>query len=665
MKKLITLFALLICLTNLKAQFVTIPDANFVAWLQANVPSAMSGNMMDTTSLAVTTRTIIVAISLGITDITGVQYFDGLKMLYCQGNNIIQLPNLPHSISFLHCGGNQLTSLPNIPSSLKNLQCQWNQLSNLPHLPDSLTHLECDNNNISCFERFPNTIESWNFQLQNNPFKCLPNYIDAMNNKSFYLNYPLCVVGDTINNPNNCSDGANIIGSVFNDLNLDCQKNPTEQVLNNIPIKLYKNNTYFAQTSTQNNGYYSFASDTGTYSIIIDTINKPYKIQCSFPGIDTILYVNTSTILSDSINFLISSKLNYTDISVQSISHTGIVFPAVQHTLNVTAGDLKKWYNLDFTPGNSGTISFSVSGPVTYMGPAVNSLAPSISGNVYTYNIPDFGLINNANDFKLIFQTNTNAQSGDSICVYATVTSNSGDNNPTNNIYNYCYCVVNSRDPNIKEVYPINVQPGFNDWLTYTVHFQNTGNAPAFNVRLSDTLDNVLDLETFQVINYSHPNVIDLTGNILNVRFPNIQLPDSISNSAGSIGFIQYRIKPKSTWVATYKIKNKAYIYFDYNNPIVTNTTYNSILTATGLNNQSENVMALYPNPNNGTFTVELNTQEKQLIQLFDVTGNLVLSQNMENGKATIDANHLSAGIYYISIKGNGVITNKKLVIVK
>lgn len=59
MKKIHFLFLFIVCLQSIKAQFVTIPDANFVNWLQGNVPSAMIGNQMDTTSLAVTSRTFV------------------------------------------------------------------------------------------------------------------------------------------------------------------------------------------------------------------------------------------------------------------------------------------------------------------------------------------------------------------------------------------------------------------------------------------------------------------------------------------------------------------------------------------------------------------------------------------------------------------------------
>jgi uncharacterized repeat protein (TIGR01451 family) len=673
MKKLFTLFALLLCLTNLKAQFVTVPDANFVTWLQANVPSAMSGNQMDTTDVSVTTYSTISFSNIGITDITGVQYFDSCKTLscaynqlttipalppkltffYCPGNQITSIPSLPKNIKYINCSNNLLSNLPNLPNSLIALYCQNNFLSNLPILPLSIVTLFCQNNNINCFAPF-NLIT--NFDISNNPFTCLPNYIPAMNAGT--LNYPLCAAGNT----NGCNLTEGIIGFTYKDNNTNCSKDAGDNALKNIPLQLYSNTgTLLGQTYSAINGVYQFPQTANTYTVAIDTIGLPFTSSCIYPGLDSTITVAT---LDTNINFALTCKPGF-DVGVQSIHTNGIIFPGQPHVLNVNAGDISHWYNLNCASGTSGTLSFSVNGPVTYIGPGAGALTPVVAGNVYTYNIADFGPINNNTDFQLLFQTNTTAQAGDVICVNATVTPISGDNNPTNNTYTFCYNVVNSYDPNIKETYPENVQPGFNDWLTYTIHFQNTGNAPAFNIRLADTLDTMLDLETFQVINYSHQNLIDLTGRVLNVRFPNIQLPDSTSNSAGSIGFIQYRAKPKATWVSPYQIKNTAYIYFDYNAPIVTNTTLNTILIPTGVHNQTETVMNLYPNPSNGSFTIELNTKEKQSIQVFDITGNVVISQTIENGKTIIDGIHLASGIYNINIKGSNSVANKKLVIVK
>lgn len=806
MKKLFTLLALTLCLTNLKAQFVTIPDANFATWLQANVPSAMNGNQIDTTSFVVINRKTIDLSFQTIFDITGIQYFKTLRklncsfngindlsflpisldtlicgqglpttnlsglpnnlkyldctfggidnisqlpaaleyldvsnntintiaslpnnlkhffindnnspfnqniintlslpntlktlscsncnltslpslplgltclvcsinplntlptlpplltILACESNNLSTLPTLPDSLRILDCAENQITSLPNIPNKISIFYCGNNQITSLSSLPDSIKDFRIGNNLITCFPTFPNNIYDA-FDIGGNPFVCLPNYVQGMEN--YFLNYPLCISGYTTNS---CQSSQGIVGSVFSDGNLDCSKNISESIIVNFPIKLYDNNGVLQQqTSTLSNGLFSFNPPNGIYNIVIDTLNYPFTVLCSNPGVDSLVNISLSQPLADSMNFALTCKVGF-DFGVQSIHTTGFVFPGQFHALNVNAGDMTHWYNLNCASGTSGTLSFSVNGPVTYIGSVAGALTPIVAGNVFTYNISDFGTINNSTDFQLIFQTDTTAQAGDMICVNATVTPISGDNNPNNNIYTYCYNVVNSYDPNIKETYPENVQPGFNDWLTYTIHFQNTGNAPAFNIRLADTLDTMFNLETFQVINYSHSNLIDLTGNVLSVRFPNIQLPDSTTNSAGSIGFIQYRLKPKTTWVSPYQIKNTAYIYFDYNAPIVTNTTLNTILIPTGLQNQTETIMNLYPNPSNGNFIIELNTKEKQTFQIFDITGNVVLSQIIENGKTIIDGSHLAAGMYNINIKGSNSVANKKLVIVK
>ncbi|HAP00939.1 MAG TPA: hypothetical protein DCQ93_03335 [Bacteroidetes bacterium] len=50
MKKIFATLILVCSLAVCRAQWVTIPDPNFVAWLQAHCSSGMNGNLMDTTS---------------------------------------------------------------------------------------------------------------------------------------------------------------------------------------------------------------------------------------------------------------------------------------------------------------------------------------------------------------------------------------------------------------------------------------------------------------------------------------------------------------------------------------------------------------------------------------------------------------------------------------
>jgi Leucine-rich repeat (LRR) protein len=75
-----------------------------------------------------------------------------LIQLYFPSNNLKQLPfELPQSLTHLYCANNQLIQLPKLPQSLQYLTCNYNQLTQLPKLPQSLFSLTFANNNFTQF----------------------------------------------------------------------------------------------------------------------------------------------------------------------------------------------------------------------------------------------------------------------------------------------------------------------------------------------------------------------------------------------------------------------------------------------------------------------------------------------------------------------------------
>lgn len=115
-------------------------------------------------------------------------------------------------------------------------------------------------------------------------------------------------------------------------------------------------------------------------------------------------------------------------------------------------------------------------------------------------------------------------------------------------------------------------------WLEYTVRFQNTGNAPATDVVLRDPISSLLDRTTFSPVSWSHHVEISLEPNGDAVfRFNDIMLPDSSADFAGSQGYVRYRIRAKTGLNPGTIIPNTARIYFDFNPPIITNTTENMV----------------------------------------------------------------------------------------
>ncbi len=115
--------------------------------------------------------------------------------------------------------------------------------------------------------------------------------------------------------------------------------------------------------------------------------------------------------------------------------------------------------------------------------------------------------------------------------------------------------------------------------IEYLIRFQNTGNAPALNVRIDNSISENLDLSSFQLAANSHDVsvAIDQVTREIKFFFNNIMLPDSNSNEQESHGFISYRISVLEPLATGTEIHNTASIYFDNNPAVVTNTTLHTI----------------------------------------------------------------------------------------
>ncbi|MES2588318.1 MAG: T9SS type A sorting domain-containing protein [Bacteroidota bacterium] len=583
-----------------------------------------------------------------------------LQYFSCESNQLSTMPSLPNQLLEFSCNNNLLTNLPNLPNTLTHFKCSYNQLYTLPILPESLYNLECNNNNISCFNNFPTSIS--NLNLNNNIFTCLPNYISSMNSET--LLYPLCIENDIINNPYNCNSSNGIVGSIFLDTNLNCIFENSEKKLGGLTLKLYNNSdSLIRQIYSLSNGIYQFNEAIGIYKVKIDTLDLPFSVQCQ--STDTTLTLDSQNTFVDSVNFALNCKPGF-DVGAQSVATNGWVFPGQNHDLRILAGDMSQWYNMTCASGISGEVQITVSGPITFQNPILGSLIPTVSGNTFTYTISDFGNVDFNSAFGLNFKTDTTAQGGDEICASINVTPTNGDNNMSNNIYEYCYEVVNSYDPNMKEVYPVNVNPGYDDYFTYTIHFQNTGSAPAFNIRLLDTLDANLDLETFQVTNYSHYNSTMLKNNMLTFHFPNIMLVDSTTDLEGSKGFVQYRIKPKTNLALGTQIKNTANIYFDFNAPIVTNTTVNEYVQTNSLAENESKMMNIFPNPfSSSTMVIFKNSLKNANLTLYTIFGQKVRTiSDFSGDKLKINRENLASGVYYLNLESeNNQVETVKLVV--
>jgi hypothetical protein len=135
--------------------------------------------------------------------------------------------------------------------------------------------------------------------------------------------------------------------------------------------------------------------------------------------------------------------------------------------------------------------------------------------------------------------------------------------------------VIGSYDPNDMQVNrplidAVEADP-LGDWLTYQIRFQNTGTAPAEFINVVSTQDDNVDMSTIQMIAASHANTWSFDGREVTWFFDNIQLPDSTTDLEGSQGYILFKVRTIPGLQAGDSLTTNAAIYFDYNQPVITN----------------------------------------------------------------------------------------------
>lgn len=307
----------------------------------------------------------------------------------------------------------------------------------------------------------------------------------------------------------------------------------------------------------------------------------------------------------------------------------------------------------------SGTLKVTID-PKYYISRAVPS--GTVSGNTVTWNYT--GLTADSVMYFEVYGdvSGTPLTPGDTIVTKIDNPWVAGDGDTTNNSYTSVDTVVLSWDPNEKSVMPKGaVAAGTR--LTYTLSFENTGNAPAENIHILDTLSSNLDVKSMQLITSSHKvnvNVIKAGSlNILKFDFPGIHLLDS-SHHGQCDGFVMFSINSKTGLALGTKVDNQAGIYFDGNEVVMTNMVENTIEpTAVPVLNSISNI-AMYPNPVEDVLTIKTDKVYDKLT-IINSVGQTVMQQALQSKETHVNVKALTPGMYYIMLKDADEVKVEKI----
>ena len=450
-----------------------------------------------------------------------------------------------------------------------------------------------------------------------------------------------------------CANHDLVTGVSYNDLNGNGSQDPGELGYPHQLIEITPGPNYI---TTDANGNYAVQIPTGAYTL---TMLPPLYRTVTEP---------------------VSGAYNITSAgtgAVQSGKDFGLEMTPGQNDLRVVVAGgppvpgFNRYYTIHYanvgTTVLNSTVEFDYGAPMTFVSAVggTNS-GTTVSWAVGNLNPGQTGTVN------VTLNCPIGTPLGGTVNHYATIQPTAGDLTPLNNVDTLSKIVVGSYDPNDKAGLPAGVgasgdiNPGTP--ITYTVRFQNTGTYFATDVIIRDTLDADFDQSTLEVLGASHAFTWHNDFGKLAFEFRQIMLPDSNSNEPASHGWVKYKIAPKSTLPLGTELTNSASIYFDFNAPILTNTTLHTLAVVTAVEPKFNLAgVKVAPNPFRGStqFTFDNPNAEVYEMMVYDMAGKMVISKQGITGSSFIlDASMLPQGLFMYNLVGSeGSVAKGKIVI--
>ncbi|MBC7864532.1 MAG: T9SS type A sorting domain-containing protein [Bacteroidia bacterium] len=461
----------------------------------------------------------------------------------------------------------------------------------------------------------------------------------------------------------------NVSGNLYVDQNSDCVFNAGDIGLQNVYVASGAVLSSPTQTSA---GFSTYSNTGGNYNMLVQqswltsyNVYIPSQYQFIFPSTtcSPVVY-NFTTLPQTNVDFSLQCG---SVVDVQTwVGSPGSARPAIPFILNPVVSNTG-------CDSASGVLKLVLDNRVVYNAGLSSNPATSQNGDTLYWNYTNLtnlsaGAYWNSFFAGVYLTPNVTVNIGDTLCFSSIVNIPANDLNTTNNMYSFCIPVVNSYDPNIKEVSPAGTTaqgliPASTPSLTYTIHFQNTGTAVAFNIIVVDTLSANVDAASLQIIESSHAMTPGWNApGVVQFSFANIFLADSTSNEPASHGFVTFKVNLNPSLTPGTQITNRGDIYFDLNPAILTNTALNTIETPSGIKETEVKQITLLPNPASNEITIS-STSLIEKIEIYSVTGELLRSEKYSpSANIKLDVRNLSNGIYFIRA-GNSVM--KKFVVAR
>ena len=408
------------------------------------------------------------------------------------------------------------------------------------------------------------------------------------------------------------------------------------------------NQSFYYSTS---NGYHGVMLKNGT-SVITPTLDNPTWFSVSPSSIS--LNMPSATNYANQ-NFCVTAVGSHHDLSVVivPIDRARPGFDAYYKVLVRNNGNQTATGTVRFTY-DAATAEYIQSTP----------LAASAGFGSVTWNVEGLLPLSEVEyivKLNLNTPTDTPPLNGNDVLTFTAVATIAQDEVATNNEATLEQTVVNSFDPNDKIClggdYVRSEQVG--DYMYYRIRFENLGTASAQNIKVTDIIDTTkFDIASLSPVDGSHPFTTRvIQGNQVEFMFNNIQLGFAADNNDG---YLVFKIRSLNSLAEGAVLENTASIYFDYNLPIVTNTSVVTVQTTLHTESFETLELVLYPVPaSNMVFISNPKHFNVQSVTVYNLLGQSVLENVTPGPQGDVNVSTLATGSYVMRVRtelGDGVM---------
>ena len=566
---------------------------------------------------------------------TSLKYFD------LSNSPMLVVPDLPLNTYIFKAQKAQIQTIGKLSPALTQLYLGSNNIRRLPSLPALLRTLDVQGNpNLECLPILNDSLRTLTLGI-NPTFKCIPNetkYIKATPNR------PICLNTDSI-----CEDVAVVKGVMYYDANKNGVLDSDEMKLSGGLIESLPSKV---MAVTGNDGAFSILLKPDTINNISALYNNPYISEINPASYD--LPSSSAGQIFTNYNFGVTFN---PASDLESFLVSNPQRPGMTSTITATI--------LNRTITNYDNVSLKVFSPDAWSVISTSPIASKIVNDTVFWENISLSTFQ-SKKFEITTYISPSTALGTIKTYTSDVQSAFNDETPLNNVFELKETVVGSFDPNDKLVDQKIIQPDYdeNTELIYTIRFQNTGTDTAFNVVIKDSILSQLNPLSVRTISSSHDFSMEYKDNgVLYFNFYNILLPDSNRNESASHGYVILAIKPQSLLPIGTIIENFANIYFDFNDPITTNSVQTIVNTNVSVDQNEKNTIIVYPNPSNDVINIEHPYSEEVFINLFDINGRLLHSIRTTDSNIQIPVHQYAIGVYFLSTESNKSYSVEKILI--